>query len=450
MSDLENKKELTPEERRKIRKKQELRRKRRRKRRIYMGILAGMIVIALILLVILVKIVAGIVTDHKESQKTGQGAVSAESTEAVEASDTETETAAAAEETVTKANDGNIHLIMAGDIVLHDDLERLSARSDGTYDYTDLFKNVTDKVQSADLALINAETIIGGSELKVSGFPNFNASYELADAIADCGFNVVLSANNHANDKGEQGILNCLENWKRFPDIEVLGIHDSKEDAEEIYVYEQDGMKIAILNYTLPLNKSIESSSKSYLIDRMEEKRVRSDIQKAHELADFVIVCPHWGTECRFYIDDNQKKWAQIFLEEGVDLVLGTHTHVIGKIQTLTDEDTGHEMLVYYALGNFCGYISETGLNVQYRTIGSMAEVTIGKKEDGSVGILDYGIEPLICHISKEQDLATVIPYEYYTESLAEEHLAKLYTGKYSLEFIEGILDDNWGDLWRQ
>ena len=127
----------------------------------------------------------------------------------------------------------------------------MSLSEGGNYDFSAVFAQMKEEIQAADLALVNQEVILGGAQLGVSGYPAFNAPYELGDALADTGFDVILHATNHALDKGKKGILNCLSFWQEnYPDIAVLGIHDSQEAQQEIYVYEQQGIRIAILNYT--------------------------------------------------------------------------------------------------------------------------------------------------------------------------------------------------------
>lgn len=271
--------------------------------------------------------------------------------------DTFEETICGTEENETSAESAptqpsTISIIMAGDVLLHTPVAESGLLEDASYDFTALFENVKDEVQTADLALVNQEVIIGGTELGVSGYPCFNAPYELGDALIDAGFDVALQATNHALDKGRKGLLNCLAYWNEHPKMEVLGIHDSAEDAEEIYIYEQDGMKIAILNYTYGTNGIALPEDMPYAVDYLEEEKVIADIAKAEEMADFTIVCPHWGTEYNLGISAQQEEWTKLFLENGVDLVIGTHPHVIEPLEWVSDEK-GNEMLVYYSLGNF-------------------------------------------------------------------------------------------------
>ena len=107
-----------------------------------------------------------------------------------------------------------ISLLMVGDVLLHDGVEESCKKADGIYDFHSLFSEIKDTVSQTDLALVNQEVILGGEELGISGYPNFNAPYEVGDALVDTGFNVILHGTNHALDKGGAGITNCLNYWK--------------------------------------------------------------------------------------------------------------------------------------------------------------------------------------------------------------------------------------------
>ena len=220
----------------------------------------------------------------------------------------------AATEEETSAS--TLTLKMVGDILLHTPVEESCQKADGSYDFSALFANVKEEVQAADVALVNQEVIIGGEELGISGYPAFNAPYEVADALVDTGFDVILHATNHAMDKGKRGITNCLANWETaYPDVNVVGINESQEAQDTITVLEENGIRIAILNYTYGLNEIELPSDMPYAVNLLEEKKVTDDIAKAKEESDFVIVCPHWGTEYRLQPDNMQEKWMQIFPE---------------------------------------------------------------------------------------------------------------------------------------
>lgn len=334
-----------------------------------------------------------------------------------------------------------ITLVMVGDILLHTPVAE-SAKTEEGYDFTAVFANVREDIQAADLALVNQEVIIGGAELGISGYPSFNAPFELGDALNEAGFDVILHATNHTLDKGKRGLLNCLDFWQvKYPETAVLGIHDSAEDRQEIYVYEQDGIRIAVLNYTYGTNGIALPDDMPYAVDLLEKDRVITDLQEAEEIADFVIVCPHWGTEYVLEETQAQREWAQVFADNGADLVLGTHPHVIEPVEWIDDT------LVYYSLGNFVNWTSGTGEGVANRMVGGMARVTVGVDENGKAVITDYGVEPLVCHLEEGFGGVTVYPLDQYTEQLAERNEIVKQDSSFSLEYCRELSELIFGEL---
>lgn len=338
----------------------------------------------------------------------------------------------------------DLDLIMVGDVLLHTPLQESGEMADGTLDYSHFFTYTADRIAAADLALVNQEVILGGSDLGLSGYPAFNGAFEVGDALAEAGFDVVLHATNHALDKGSKGLLNCLNFWEtNYPEIAVLGIHDSAEDQDALYFYDWNGYTIAILNYTYSTNGV--PLPESYMVDMLTEQAVIADLERANAEADFVIVCPHWGTEYTHTPSSSQKKWAQLFLDYGVDLVLGTHPHVIQPVEWMQD-DSGNEMLVYWSLGNYINFTSDSGDGVRQRAVGAMAEVTLSV-ESGQVVIADYGVTPLIAHMVQGSGNPTVYALEDYTQALAEENAMSRKDPKFSLDYCREICREVFGDL---
>lgn len=354
---------------------------------------------------------------------------------------------------------GNLEvtLVMVGDILLHTPVAESGLREDGIYDFSAVFAQMKEEIQAADLALVNQEVILGGAQLGVSGYPAFNAPFELGDALVDAGFDVVLHATNHALDKGKKGVLNCLSFWREnYPDMAVLGIHDSQEAQQEIYVYEQQGIRIAVLNYTYGTNGIPLPGDMPYAVDMLDRERVEADLRRAGELADFVVVCPHWGTEYTLSATKEQQDWAALFAENGADLILGTHPHVIEPIEWVKGdtapggEPDGETMapggtLVYYSLGNFVNWTSGTGLGVANRMVGGMARVTIGLDDAGEAVIKDYDVEPLVCHVEQGFGGVTVYPLDRYTEELAEGNEIVRQDSSFSLEYCRQLVQDVFG-----
>ncbi len=338
--------------------------------------------------------------------------------------------------------DGEVTIVMAGDVLMHDKVIRSGLKSDGSYDYDGLFAHVKDEIGKADIAIINQETILGGEELKYSGYPSFNSPFEVGDAEAKAGFDVILQGTNHALDRRAKGIENCLEFWdSTYPEIEVLGIHDSEEDRSELCVIEEDGIRIAFLNYTYGTNGIQMPKGKGYLVDYMSRKKVREDIERAEKEADITVVCPHWGTEYSLDKSKEQEGWAEFFLECGADLCIGTHPHVIEPFEVIKD-GKGNEMPVYYSLGNFVNYTSGRGKGVMNRMVGGLAEVKIGRDGKGSVKVLETKVRPIVCHLSDNEISAYFL--EDYTEEQAGENLIRKQDPDFSLENCEKLVSDIW------
>lgn len=358
----------------------------------------------------------------------------------------ETETVAPDPEEVPPPS---VTLVMVGDILLHTPVEESALQADGNYNFDAVFANVKDEIEAADLALVNQEVILGGTELGVSGYPAFNAPHEAGHALVNAGFDIVLQGTNHALDKGKKGLLSCLDFWEQtYPEITVLGINQSQEDQDSIYIYEQEGIRIAILNYTYGTNGIPLPSDMPYAVDLLEKEKVIADLQKAEAAADFTIVCPHWGTEYVLEATAEQEKWAEIFLENGADLVLGTHPHVIEPIEWLTDEETGQETLVYYSLGNFVNWTSSSGEGIANRMVGGMANVTIGLNENGDAGITDYGVTALVCHLQEGTNGVTTYTLSEYTEEQGATNAIIAQDSNFSREYCVDLCNKVWGASW--
>ena len=392
----------------------------------------------------------------EDNTVTNENIASTTGTIAIETEAIETESQDAIQPSTAQSSEvaPEYKIIMVGDILLHTPVEGSCLQPDGGYDYDSLFYHTKEEISAADLALVNQEVIIGGADLGITGYPSFNADFSLCDSLAGAGFDIICHATNHAMDKGRKGLINCAKYWREnYPQITVLGIHDTADTSTscgaEPVILDLPDMKIAVLNYTYGTNGIQLPDDMPYAVDLLNEEQVAADIQRAEELADFTIVCPHWGTEYRLTSDASQEKWTKIFAENGADLILGTHPHVIEPIEWVTDEAGEHEMLVYYSLGNFVNWTSGTGEGVANRMVGGMAEVTITKNDHGEVEIADYGVKPMISHVASGPEGVTTYFLEDYPEELAEENEIVSQDPEFSREYCVNLCDSVWGDLWK-
>lgn len=349
-----------------------------------------------------------------------------------------------------KTGADDLSIIMVGDILLHDGIEKCAKQEDGKYDFSELFKHTGDVIEAADLAIVNQEVVIGGEELRVTGYPSFNAPYAIADDLAEAGFDIACHATNHALDRGARGIRNCLDHWKEVkPHVTPIGIYDSESDSKEICIYEKNGYKIAVLNYTYGTNGIALPEGMPYAVNLLDEKKVKEDLAKAESTADFTIVCPHWGTEYSHGISDSQKKWAKIFVDNGADLVIGTHPHVIEPVEKLTSPD-GRVVPVYYSLGNYVNWTSGSGKGTADRMVGAMAIVKLSKDKNGDIGVSDYGVKPLMTHVESKINGSTVFFLEEYTQARAFQNEIRWKDPDFSYKYCEDLCYTIFEeDLWR-
>ena len=351
-------------------------------------------------------------------------------------------------ETVSEENkDNTVTLVMVGDMLMHMPVNRSGLKTDGDIDFSHLFTYTKKYIKEADIAIVNQEVMLGGAELGISGYPMFNTYYEVGDALADAGFDVVLHATNHTMDRGKEGLLNCISYWEEeHPDIAYLGIQDTQEEQDEIFVTEQNGIKIAILNYTYGLNGLPMPEDMPYAVNLMDKEKMAEDIAKAKELADFVVVCPHWGTEYVLKASSYQKDYAQFFLENGVDLVIGAHPHVIEPVEMLSDEE-GNEMLVYYSLGNYVNSTASEEADIGKRMLGAMAEITVKRDENDEVVIEEYAAHPIVTYVSANKKNISVFPLSMFNDELAKRSFTVNLDTAFSKSYLEDIWKSVMGDL---
>ena len=317
--------------------------------------------------------------------------------------------------------DTEVTFLAAGDVIIHEPIFQYGL-SQGNFDF--LYENVADTIHSADIAVMNQETIYTSIPSHYSDFPRFGTPLLAGEAVEAAGFDVVTAANNHALDQGMEGIDTTYE-FYQDRDILCLGIEPSPTDHNTIeesptrddtpyQIIRRKRIRFALLNYTYGLNGlPLPEEQPDAVHTLYDEDRVRADIRAAKEAADLVIVFVHWGTEYETQPDEQETYWADVFLQEGVDAVIGTHPHVLQPYEWMTGED-GHRMLVYYSLGNFI-----SAQDTLERVVGGMAEFKVEITIDGCE-ITQAQLLPVITHQSEGRYTAYLL--KDYTEELAAKH----------------------------
>lgn len=273
----------------------------------------------------------------------------------------------------------DVRISALGDIMFHDDqLESAYIAESDSYDFKSMFKDVKPILSTADLTLANFETTTAGSSRAYTGYPTFNSPDEVIDAIQYAGVDVLTTANNHSLDTGSDGLKRTLKILRK-KGIDTVGTYGESTDSR-ILLKDVEGIKFAILSYTESTNglgDQYPPEQLNSMINLMTEDNIKRDIQKAKELdVDFIITFMHWGVEYVEIPNDRQTEFAQMMAEEGVDLILGSHPHVIQKSDVIKTNDK--ETFVIYSMGNFIS-------NQRKETLGDSHEFT----EDGIIVNLD-------------------------------------------------------------
>jgi len=284
-----------------------------------------------------------------------------------------------------------LSMIMAGDALMHGYLNTDAKQSDGTYNYMNQFRYVKDYVKDYDLKYWNQETIFGGTDRPYSGYPRFNTPSALGDnLIDDMGFNIVSTANNHSMDQNTSGVLNSVAYWKT-KDILWNGTADSEETRNTFIIKEKNNITYGLLSYTDHTNGLPVPSDKPWLVNVWNKEQAQKDIEELRPKVDVLIVAMHWGIEYTHTPVQSQRDQAKFLADQGVDIIIGCHPHVIEPIEKIVNEETGKQTIVFYSLGNFIS--NQTDENTRVGLFGTLDITKTVDKGETTITIDNVGGE---------------------------------------------------------
>ena len=299
----------------------------------------------------------------------------------------------------TKEKNYSIKLLMVGDNLINDKIYNTMKTND-TYDFKPIYTYIKEINKDYDLAYYNQETILGGSSIGVSSYPAFNSPYEVGDATIDAGFNLVSLATNHTLDRGEQAIINSRDYWNSKDNVLAVGSYSSNEEKDKIQILKKNNITYTMLNYTYGTNGIKVPSNKEYLVNvwpctgndpstdtKYQEYKntVKEDIEKVRDKVDLLIVAIHWGIEYKYTPNEYQKDMASYLASLGVNIIIGTHPHVVEPITYIDNT------LVIYSLGNF---VSAQDTVEDYNTrVGLLSTITINKDSNNNISLSDLNNE---------------------------------------------------------
>lgn len=294
---------------------------------------------------------------------------------------------------------------------------------DGAYDYAPMYAPIASIVRNADLSYVNEETHLGGDDIGPKGYPSFNTTDAMATAIVDTGFDFVASATNHSYDWGNYGAVeHSLSVWEKQP-VSFTGTAVTEEQYNRIATQERNGITFALLNYTYGVNGFSRESLPPYAVNFIDDDRITADVARAREQADVVLVAMHWGTELLTQADDEQLRLAQLLANLDVDVVLGSHPHVIGPMRWVANENNpDHRTLVAFSLGNF---LADHDAPMPDNVLeGMLACDFVREKADGPVVVQNVRWIPLVFHSNEDRTEFAVYPVDDYPANMAKQNRA--------------------------
>lgn len=288
-----------------------------------------------------------------------------------------------------------------GDILIHSPVYKDAAIGNNKYDFTKMLKQVKPYLESADITVANSESVIGGTEIGLSSYPTFNSPYEVGDALKAVGVDVVTMANNHTLDRGEKAILNAINYWDKIG-MTFVGAARNQEEAEEIKTVTKNNIVFSFLGYTYGTNGIPVPTGKEYLVNYIDLDKMKSDIERAKEISDVVVVNLHNGNEYERNFNQEQDKVVQSLADYGADIVFAHHPHVLQPTKWYEGVN-GNKTFVIHSLGNFL-----SGQDKLYTRIGAILQLDVKKTVE-----YDKNDNPIISiEILNPQLLPTYVKYQ--------------------------------------
>ncbi|MDE6533913.1 MAG: CapA family protein [Muribaculaceae bacterium] len=281
-------------------------------------------------------------------------------------------------------------LLFAGDAMQHQaQLDRARELGGGSmYDYSDCFTLIAPTVTKADYAVCNLEVPLGGGP-DYSGYPCFSAPDSYAEALKDAGFDMMLTANNHCLDRRDKAARRTLDALDRIGLDHIGTYHDTAQrDSLVPFIKEIKGFRIGFLNYTYGTNGIMPRDGVE--VAYIDRDKIAKEIALSKSAgAELIVVAMHWGIEYVLLENGVQRSLAEFLIDQGVDLIIGGHPHVIQPMKVVHNEKEDKEVLVVYSLGNLLSNMKTADTRG-----GALVRATIVRDKDGKARFshADYDI----------------------------------------------------------
>lgn len=328
-------------------------------------------------------------------------------------------------------------IAFVGDISVSQAQVQDATRSDGTYDFTQPFQSVAGYLSGVDYAVANFETTMV-DDLSYGGEPYYNAPVQLAGSLRGLGFRLVSTANTYMLNNGIDGLVST-KNYLTEAKLKSVGTYLSQEDRDKdggAYIRDLHKIRFAFLSYTKGTDSVTMPEGCEYALNTLYDdysdywtdlrsSQIRADIQACKDAgAEVIIALVHWGSEYSRSVNTSQEEVAQLMLENGVDVIIGTHPHVVGKMgfQDVELLDGTHKQcFVAYSLGDF---YTDPEKDSACSTV--MLSLEFSKDDQGKVTISDACYAPLYMQITEVENKKHFELLDIYSTIAGLERLEKM------------------------
>lgn len=291
----------------------------------------------------------------------------------------------------------SINLTAVGDVMAHS--PQLKAQYDSnsnTYSFDNNFKYIKKYIETSDLSIANLETTLAGEDIGYSSYPTFNTPDAIASALKNTGFDIISTINNHTFDKGSHGFDRTLSVLKEL-NFETVGTKSNVYDDDYI-IKDINGIKLGITSYSYgDIINSDKYLNGIKISDECKERAnifsssnvndafntINNTISKLND-TDMQILIIHWGNEYQRVPSKFQSELAQLLSDAGVDIIIGSHPHVVQPVEMIKSSDGSNETLIVYSLGNLISNQRKETLGNSYTEDGLIISIDINKDSSNS------------------------------------------------------------------
>ena len=242
---------------------------------------------------------------------------------------------------VENVKERSITFTLAGNVLLNAEMWYDTA-SDGQYNFEYVFEDINNIMKKSNVNFYTQQGILGGKDLGLTSYTNFNTPYDTATELTKVGFNTISLASYHANDRGVQGITNAI-NFLNENKISYSGISLNEEDRLKNSIIEKNGIKVALLGYTMG---STIATNNTYSVSIYSEEQVKKDYDSIKNQADIIMVAIDYSNNRSLEVTEQEKTIANYLANLGVDIVIGNTGYSVQPIEKINNT------LVFYSLGN--------------------------------------------------------------------------------------------------